>query len=39
LLSNCTTVPAAPTSASPSFAAAPLTHDCTADVTSNVTNS
>jgi hypothetical protein len=39
LLSNCTTDPAAPTSASPLFVAAPLTHACTADVTSNVTNS
>jgi hypothetical protein len=38
LLSNCTTVPAAALSPSPWFDAAPLTHACTADVTSKVTN-
>jgi hypothetical protein len=41
LLSNCTAVPdpAVAASASPKFDAGLLTHPCTADVTSNVTNS
>jgi len=39
LLSNCNTVPAGALSASPWFDAAPLTHACTAEVTSKVTNS